>query len=287
MSRRPGSCLSAPGLLLALLPLASGCGGPFAEIDATLFPQPPRNAVTFWGHACCYLDVDGYGIVTDPVFEKHLLIRRRKVPVPPPASYAHTRIVLISHAHSDHLSPETLATFPDSALILCPEPSARYLTELRQRVTVMRPGDVHTYPGGRITAVTAHHTGGRWAVVPVADGRALGFVIETPAGVIYYSGDSEFFAGFEAVAKKHSPRLALLNINGSHLSWDEAVEAVRVLKAPTVVPMHFGAFGYLFISEQKRPRGYDKVEREAGDVLRLLELGESLPLRDLREGSVP
>ena len=272
---------------LSLWALFSGCGAPLAQVDSGLLPRPPRDAITFWGHACSYIDVGGYGIVTDPVFEKHIIIRRRKVPAPPPVSYEQTRLVLISHAHNDHLSPHTLETFPDSTLILCPAPAAPYLRDLNQRVKVMLPGDVHEFPGGRVTAVVANHTGGRWAMLPFPDGRALGYVINTSSGTIYYSGDSEYFSGFESVAREYKPDLALLNINGSHLSWNEAVLAARDLQAPIVVPMHFGAFGYLFLGEQKRPRGYAKAERELGSVLRLLELGESLSLREIRAASLP
>lgn len=281
-----GARISLPTVLLALL-VAQGCGGPLAHVDGSLFPPPPRNAVTFWGHACSYVDVDGYGIVTDPVFEKQLNIRRRKVPIPPPTSYEHTRLVLISHAHNDHLNAATLATFPASAMILCPEPAARYLSDLPQRVKIMRPGETHAFPGGRVTAVPAYHTGGRWAVVPVPDGRALGYVIDTAWGTIYYSGDTDYFRGIEEVAEQHAPNLALLNINGAHLTWKEAVRTARTLGVPTVVPMHFGAFGYLILGEQKRPRGYDKAQRELGDVLHLLELGESLPLSHMRSTSLP
>lgn len=283
-------CLGArawPLTVLAAAFVAQGCGAPLARVDGNLFPPPPRNAVTFWGHACSFIDVDGYGIVTDPVFEKQLNIRRRKVAIPPPTSYERARLVLISHAHNDHLNTATLATFSDSTLILCPEPAARYLTELPQRVKVMRPGDTHAFPGGRVTAVPAYHTGGRWAVVPVPDGRALGYVIDTAWGTIYYSGDTDYFGGIEEVAERHAPQLALLNINGAHLTWKEAVRAAKTLGTPIVVPMHFGAFGYLVLGEQKRPRGYDDARRELGDALHLLELGESLSLSHMRDTSPP
>ncbi|UCE02837.1 MAG: MBL fold metallo-hydrolase [Candidatus Latescibacterota bacterium] len=256
---------------------SAGCGSQIARNDASLFPPPARNAITFWGHSCCYIDVDGVGIVTDPVFEKHLLIRRRKVPSPPLSAYAATRIILVSHAHSDHLSPETLATFPKESVILCPEPSARYASGLGPRVQTMRPGDTYEFPGGRIIAVTADHPGERWAVVPVPDGRALGFIIETPQDTIYYSGDTEYFSGFKEVAATHAPSVAILNVTG-HMRGHEAVRAARDLDVETVIPLHFAAFGYLFIGEYKKPRTFDTLQSELGSILVTLGLGESFPL---------
>ncbi len=268
--------------LACLAAATSGCSAKLARVDADLFPPPPRDAITFWGHASCYVDIGGYGIVTDPVFDKALFsfIRSRKVPAPPRASYARARVVLISHAHKDHLSPPTLATFPDSTLILCPEPAAEHLDKLTNPVRVMRPGDTYNFSGGTITAVAAEHPGGRWSLNAGPDGRALGYVIDTSLGSIFYSGDTDFFEGFEHVARDHGPDVALLNINNKHLSADEAVQAANALTAPMVVPLHFGVFGYFFLDERKRPRHYERVENALGDRLRLLEVGESLLLRD-------
>ncbi len=75
------------GFLAALALLAvQGCGPPLASVDGELFPDPPADAITFWGHACCYIDIGGFGIVTDPVFEKKTIFRWRKVPAPPPSA---------------------------------------------------------------------------------------------------------------------------------------------------------------------------------------------------------
>ena len=163
-------------------PRCPGCASTLARPDAARFPDPPTDAITFWGHACCYIDVDGYGIVTDPVFETKLHMRRRKVPAPPPAAYAGARVILISHAHDDHLSPRTIASFPESTLVLCPVPAAKHLLHLRQPVRSMRPGDVQPFPGGTIVAVAAHHPGGRLGVECRSRRARLGYVIRHAAG---------------------------------------------------------------------------------------------------------
>ena len=262
---------------LLLLALAPGCAATLARVDSSMFPDPPRNAITFWGHACCYIDVGGFGIVTDPMFENSATFRRRKVPAPPRSAYAGARVILISHAHDDHLSPATIATFPESTLVLCPEPSARYLSEPGRVVRTMKPGDEFEYPGGRIVAVAAHHPGGRFSNDAEADGRALGYVIYAPEARLYYSGDTDPFPGFEAVARAHQPTLVILNVNG-HLKSMDAVRAAQSLGAQTVVPVHYGVFGYLFWGERKAPRSYEELSRHLGPILVPLELGRSLPL---------
>ena len=271
-------------LALVILAAGSGCSRSIAARAPALFPDPPDNSITFWGHACVYIDVNGFGIVTDPAFQKTAHIRRRRIPAPPPSSYEHTGVILISHAHSDHLSVETIETFPESAVILCPAPSAGYLRDLDRDVRAMKLGDEFRYPGGRIVAVAALHAGSRFGITNKADGRALGYVVYTPESVIYYSGDTNYFRGFEEVGEKHRPDIAILNVNG-HLHSEEAVLAALATRARTVIPIHFGAYGYLWGGAQEVPRNYDEIETVLEPVLLLLKPGESVPLSGRRSAS--
>lgn len=265
---------TAAGALL--LVLFSGCSG-LAQVDPSVFPPPARDAVTFWGHACCYIDVGGLGIVTDPVFEKNVANRRRGIPSPPPSSYENARVVVISHAHPDHLSPPSLKTFPPETVILCPEPSAKYIKDVGREVRVMKVGDVYEFEGGRIIAVPAQHMGGRWSISADDDGRALGYVIETPAATLFYSGDTNYFDGFEHVGQTYQPDIAILNING-HMHSNDAVHAAWDTHAKFIIPMHFGAYGYFFMSAPERPRDYKDLEMLLDHQLVTLGISESFPL---------
>lgn len=265
-----------PTLGALLLTASTGCASTLARPDAARFPTPPADAITFWGHACCYIDVGGYGIVTDPVFETKLHLRRRKVPAPPAAAYAGAKVILISHAHDDHLSPKTIASFPESTLVLCPLPAAQYLKDARQPVRAMRPGDVQPFPGGTIIAVAAHHPGGRLGIDAEADGRALGYVIRTPRTTLYFSGDTDLFGGFGAVGAQYQPTIAILDVNG-HLHSMDAVRAARALGARIIVPVHWGAYGYGWFGEQKAPRDFEILRAELGSAVVPLALGASMP----------
>ena len=247
-----------------------------------LFPVPDTNAITFWGHACLYIDVEGFGIAVDPFFEKLALLRWRGAPVPPPASYSGTRLILITHAHPDHLSLSTIRTFPAEAVILCPEPSERYISTLGRTVQAMEPGDTFAFPGGRVVAVVAKHAGTRYGVRSRTDGGALGYVVYTPYSTVYCSGDTNLFPGMDDVARDHAPDIAIINISG-HLHGEDAVEAADRLGARVVIPIHFGAYGYLFMPESKEPRDYDRLARGLGERMIVLGLGESFPL----EGGTP
>jgi L-ascorbate metabolism protein UlaG (beta-lactamase superfamily) len=264
-------------IFLAALVALAGCAYTVAKPDVETFDVPRRDAITFWGHACCYIDIDGFGIVTDPVFDTKTWGRTRSIGAPRRGAYAGARLILISHAHDDHLSPTTIRTFPDSVIVLCPAPSENVAVEGGKRVKVMKLGDVYAFPGGRIHAVAAHHPGARRGVDAEADGRALGYVIETRFGTIYYSGDTDYFDGFAEVGSRYAPRITLLNVNG-HLMEDNAVAAARATRSPIIVPMHFGAYGFLFWEGYKRPRAEDVLDSGLGARLHVLDVGASLPL---------
>ena len=262
--------------MLALCLAAGGCTG-LARQDAALFPPPERDAITFWGHACAYIDVGGVGVVTDPVFRSTMIFRHRRGPAPPPSSYAGARVVLISHAHPDHLDPPTLRTFPEGTVILCPPPSEKHVAGLGMDVRVMHPGDVYQFETLTITAFAMHHMGGRWSVSADSDGRALGYVIETPDATIFYSGDTNYFSGFADVGWSFDPDILMLNVNG-HLTGPDATRAAWATRARIVVPLHWGTYPYWIFGGNQRPRGEESLRHLVGERLRVLEVGQSLPL---------
>lgn len=268
--------LPLAGLLLVL---SAGCAPALfvkTRPDARLYHEPTPSAVTFWGHACVYLDLDGYGVVTDPVFgARYSPLHGRKIPTPPPEAYDQTRLILISHAHQDHLQPETLARFGKECVILCPAPSEKHVIGLGPRVQVMRPGDSYPIPGGSVTAVVADHPGGRWARKPHTDGGALGYVIRTSKATIYYSGDTQYFAGMERIGAEFQPDLAILNVN-VHLRPAEALRAEAALGYPRVIAVHMGAYGSP--SGKRSLRLHDEFLGLAGPLAIPLRVGESVAL---------
>ena len=243
------------------------------------YSEPHRNAITFWGHACAYVDVGGFGIVTDPVFSaRYAVIRRRLIPAPPPETYDQTRVILISHAHQDHADPRTLARFSRDAVILAPYPAAQYLRHKGFAVRVMRPGDEYPFPGGTIIAVAAHHPGPRLSLKARSDGRAIGYLIRTPEITVYYTGDTDYFPGLASIGKRFYPEVTLLNLN-AHLHSEEALAAIAALGMPRVIPMHLGAYDGK--SERLGPGWRSELIQALGDQVIPLEVGQSVPLSDL------
>ena len=95
-------------IVLALL--VGGCAPVLIvhqPIDAKLYPEPARNTITFWGHATVYMDVEGTGIVTDPVLgERYSIFHGRTVPRPPPEAFDQTSIIEHAVRHAPPMAPQ-------------------------------------------------------------------------------------------------------------------------------------------------------------------------------------
>ena len=276
-----GGALKVSGLLLVLLLTSCWRLPPQSlRVDPAQLQAPASNAITFWGHSTCYIDVDGVGIITDPVLtEGYSPWHRRQVPAPPLSAYSHTQFILVSHAHRDHLNPETLALLPDSAIVLCPQPCAEIVEKAGKRMCIMKPGDSCAFRGGSIIAVMAHHPGGRNSLRPREDGNAIGFTIRTPGQTIYYSGDTEYFTGLSTIGQTYHPDIVLLNVSG-HLPADDAVRATLVLGASRVIPIHSGA--YSGPTAKKNVRLREEYTDMVGTISVPLAIGESYALRPPR-----
>jgi len=262
-------------LLISSLVLA-GCTG-LAQVEPSTYPDPARNAITFWGHACSYIDVNGTGIVLDPVFETWLWQRHRFIGSPPDPALRDARVVLISHAHDDHTSPKSLARFPKDTVVLCPKPAAEFLAKEGIEAKAMAPGEQFTIGDVRIVAVPVFHPGTRNGLQRGADGRALGWVIETLEATIFYSGDSDYCSSFADVGWTYAPDIAILNVNG-HLKPPDAARAAADVGAPVVIPSHWGAYSYWMVGGNRHPRGEKQLERLLGDRLHVLRVGQSFKL---------
>jgi L-ascorbate metabolism protein UlaG (beta-lactamase superfamily) len=227
------------------------------------YPPPPTRvdgqdiAATWIGHSTVLLQVAGMNILTDPFFSKRAspsqLFGPSRVRAPglslkdlPPLD-----IVIVSHSHYDHMD----------------KPALKWLARHTKARLVTPLGNAHHAPGFdaveldwyqhhlqgpvNITALPALH----WSKRTLRDtNKSLwaAFMIETPAGNIYFGADTGFGTG-ETFRDAHdrfgSPRLALLPIGAyeprwfmapQHMNPEEAVEAHLLLKARHSLAIHHG-----------------------------------------------
>jgi L-ascorbate metabolism protein UlaG (beta-lactamase superfamily) len=245
--------------------------GPWREwTDVPPGPPPERRVddgrvrVTFINHATMLVQMDGFNILTDPIWSlrcsplQWIGPKRHRPPgirfrdLPP------IDAVLVSHNHYDHLDIATLhrLRYRFSPRIVTPLGNGALMRRLgidgATELDWWRSTKIAGPAGGlAITVVPAQHFCAR----AMSDRNANlwgGFVMSGPSGHVYFSGDTGWGPHFERIASQFSPiRLAMLPIGAYlprwfmrrvHIDPADAVEAHKVLRAGTSVAMHYGTF---------------------------------------------
>lgn len=237
---------------------------PFAAARPVERVDGEQLRVTMVGHSTLLVQTAGLNILTDPVWSKRAspfsFAGPRRVNPPgiafedlPPID-----LLLVSHNHYDHLDLATLKRLRrvHDPLLVTPLGNESII---RRAVPEMRIAGhdwleaVDAGNGATVHVEPVHH----WSARAARDRRMAlwsGFVVETPAGKVFFAGDTGFHGGenYRALADRHDRlRLAILPIGAYAPRWfmrpqhqdpDEAVRGMLLSRAENAVGCHWGTF---------------------------------------------
>lgn len=203
----------------------------------------PSARLTWVGHATTLLDVGGIRILTDPLLKQRVAHLKRHGPPPPPVD---VDLVLLSHAHMDHLHVPSLRRIDPGVPIVTPRGTADLLAKAgHTEIVEVDVGDRVGVAGAEVLVTPAMHKIGR-GLHSRNTSDPLGFVIDVDGHRTYFAGDTDLF---DAMADLGHIDLALLPIWGwgptigiGHLDPERAVEATSIIRPGLVVPVHWGTF---------------------------------------------
>jgi L-ascorbate metabolism protein UlaG (beta-lactamase superfamily) len=265
-------------------------------------------SITWIGHSTFLLQTGGLNLLTDPVWANRMATMKRLTPPGIRLSdLPDIDVVLISHSHYDHLHYRSIRRLPGNPLYLVPAGLGgafrrRGLTPVHE----LNWWDSCLHAGQRFTFVPAQHWSrrtpwdtnrshwGGWVVSPDrsddpdCSSAEQASEARSKWPVLYYAGDSGYFAGFQEIGRRFPIDYALLPIGAyepewfmrmQHVSPEEAVQAFEDLGAAKFVPMHYGAFR---LADDTPKEALDRLMAEwkrrrlVPERLCLLKIGETL-----------
>ena len=252
-----------------------------ARLEPTPRLEPNQLAATFGGHATVLLRTDRLAIAFDPMLGRWIGgVRRAVEPGLAPGDLSDVRLVLISHAHTDHLHVPTLEKLPRGATLVVPAGVASYVSRLGfARVVELIPGSDLELRGVQVIACAASHGDHELA-------RGISYLVRVDGGPsAYLCGDSGYFSGFADVGERFAPDIAMLPIGGfmpssfrtRHMSPLDALYAFEDLRARLMVPIHHGAFAlsYERLDEPARWLAELATARGLREHVLMLEAGQT------------
>jgi L-ascorbate metabolism protein UlaG (beta-lactamase superfamily) len=155
--------------------------------------------------------------------------------------------MLISHGHFDHIHDAVPLAKKFHPKVIAIFETALWLGKKGvENTSGMNKGGTQKAGSVSITMTHAVHSCG------IQDddgsiiygGEAAGYVLRFNDGrAVYFSGDTNVFSDMQLIADLYQPELCFLPIGDFYtMGPREAALACRLLKAKTVVPMHFATF---------------------------------------------
>lgn len=226
--------------------------------------------ITYYGHACLGVEINGINLLFDPFItpnEKAKEIDIEKIK----ADY-----ILVSHGHGDHVADVAAIAKRTGATLISNYEIVTWFE--KQGITKNHPmnhGGKWKFDFGTVKYVQAVHS----STLPDGScgGNPGGFVISTPVGAFYFSGDTALTYDMKLIGLQHNLRFAMLCI-GDNFTMDvqEAAIAAEFIQCDTIIGMHYDTFGYIVIDHAQAIQTF----HEKGKNLHLLAIGESLTLTD-------
>jgi L-ascorbate metabolism protein UlaG (beta-lactamase superfamily) len=150
-------------------------------------------------------------------------------------------LILISHPHSDHCSPEDIRKIlkKQTKIITSPGCSLEGVVP-SENLRVIKPGESLEFEKIRIEALPAYN---RWKPFHLKKSGWNGYILEMEGVIIYFAGDTDRTGEMEHIRCD----IALLPVSGIFtMNAKEAAKAALILKPSIAVPMHYGyRFGRL------------------------------------------
>jgi L-ascorbate metabolism protein UlaG (beta-lactamase superfamily) len=142
-------------------------------------------------------------------------------------------LILVTHEHSDHCSPQDVQRIRKDSTILVANTTASAL--LDKPIEVMSPGEEMAVAGITIETVPAYNIDKHFH--PKQAGH-VGYILTIEGERLYFAGDTDHIPEMAEIECD----VALLPVSGTYvMTAEEAAAAADTIQPKIAIPMHYGA----------------------------------------------
>ncbi|MBN8702388.1 MAG: metal-dependent hydrolase [Bacteroidetes bacterium] len=221
--------------------------------------------ITYFGHSCFTVEIDGSILLFDPFIThnelaKHVDVKSIK------ADY-----ILISHGHEDHIADAVMLANQTGATVISNWEIIAWLNKKGVSKThPMNTGGKWMFDFGKVKCVSAEHS----SSLPDGSygGNPMGFIIESKQGNFYYAGDTALSYDMKLIGEYRKLNFAFLPIGDNFtMGIDNAIIATEYINCNNVIGMHYDTFGYIKIDKAEAIAKFAR----SGKSLTLLDIGQT------------
>lgn len=186
-------------------------------------------------------------------------------------------LVVVSHGHFDHLGDAiTLAKQSDCEIVSIVE-VCKYCSSQGAKTHGMQIGGAFDFGFVKIKLTMALHTSSIGDNPIMYLGNPCGILLSLEGKTLYHAGDTGIFGDMALIGRLNSIDLAMLPIGDNFtMGPEDALEAVKMLKPNSVVPIHYNTWDIIKQDPEKFKR---QVEAETDSQVIILEPGKSVKLK--------
>jgi L-ascorbate metabolism protein UlaG (beta-lactamase superfamily) len=278
---------------------AASIASPHAPLNPASWPDGNLTIANL-GHATLLMNYFGVRVISDPtLFDRIGLAidsivtfgpRRHVAPPLTAAALGPIDVILVTHAHMDHLDLPSLKALPKSATVIACAKCAGLIRPLGfNDVRELKWGESTTVKGLTVTAMAARHWGRRWPPFG-ADYGFNSYVLDRGNQRMLLACDSAYTDLFAALATR-PPAVAAFSIGAydpwihNHANPEQVWTMFKQTGARYLVPIHWGTFR---LSKEPMDEPLRRLLKDAGansDDIVLRQIGSSWTMPTVSAGS--